>query len=396
MTVAQACPARRGAGAEGLVVAFGAAIVVTVEFVVIGLSPLMAQSLGMPLEASGRFVIWFAIGSATMGPLVAIATRGLRSDHALMLALLPFVAGLGVPWLRDADLLCALRFLQGATLPLYIGIASDALSRLWGHDDKAVARIYLGVTVGSVLGAPFGVVIAQQAGWAGAFACLGALAVLAVMLIALQPRLRIASSSDHSVASQLTAVARPAVLAHLLLSAVHFAAMFCCYAYLGGLLRMKEADEGAIGWLLLAFGLGGVVGNEMAARMTRRSTRALSIGTAASIAVAALVATRLPEQRAAMLVLLLLWGAAHAASFVVCQLRVTRAAAQAPRLASALNISAANIGIAAGPAVGGAALHAGALPALGWAGFGLGALSMVMAWTLAHPDAEAPGSPRSH
>jgi predicted MFS family arabinose efflux permease len=391
MTVAQAGLARRGAGAEGLVIAFGAAVVVTVEFVVIGLSPLMAQSLGMPLEASGRFVIWFAIGSAAMGPLVALATRGLRADHALMLALLPFVAGLAVPWLGNAGLLCALRFLQGATLPLYIGIAADALSRLWGHDDKAVARIYLGVTVGSVLGAPLGVFVAQRAGWAGAFVCLGLLALVAVVLIAMQPRLRLAASSHHSMKSQVTAVARPAVLAHLLLSAVHFAAMFCCYAYLGGLLRVRETDEGAIGWLLLAFGAGGIAGNQMAARMTRRSTRALSIGTAALIAVAALVATRLPAHRAALLLLLVLWGAAHAASFVVCQLRVTRAAPQAPRLASALNISAANIGIAVGPAVGGAALHAGALPALGWTGFGIGALSMLMAWALAHPDADAPG-----
>ena len=387
MTAGRACATRGGIGLEGLVVAFGAAIVVTVEFVVIGLSPLMAQSLGLSLEASARFMIWFAIGSAAMGPFVTILTRHWRADHALMVALLPFVAGLAMPWMRDAGMLSALRLLQGATLPLYIGIAADALGRLWGRDDRAVARIYLGVTVGSVLGAPLGVFIAQRAGWDGAFAILGAIALLAVALIAVQPRLRIASCAPASMGSQVKAVARPQVLAHLVLSALHFAAMFCCYGYLGALLRMREADESTIGWLLLAFGAGGLAGNQFAGRMAGRSTRALSIVTAASIAMAAVAVTQLALGRAATVLLLLLWGAAHAASFVVCQLRVGRAAPAAPRLASALNISAANLGIAAGPALGAAALQAGALPALGWTGFGLGVLAMAMALALTHAHA---------
>lgn len=384
MTARQAGLARGRAELEGLVIAFGAAIVVTVEFVVIGLSPLMAESLGLSLEASARFMIWFAIGSAAMGPFVTLVTRRWRADHALMVALLPFAAGLAMPWMRDADMVCVLRLLQGATLPLYIGIAADALGRLWERDDRAVARIYLGVTIGSVLGAPVGVFIARQAGWEGAFACLGGLALLAVVLIALQPRLRLRSLGQASMASQLAAVARPRVLAHLLLSALHFAAMFCCYGYLGALLRMREPDEAAIGWLLLAFGAGGLAGNQLAGRMARRSARTLAILTAALIAVAALMATNLPSHRLAIVSLLLVWGAAHAASFVVCQLRVSRAAPEAPRLASALNISAANLGIAAGPALGGAALQAGALPALGWTGFGLGVLAMALAWKVTH------------
>lgn len=388
MTMATACRAASPATLAGPVIAFGAAIVVTVEFVVIGLSPLMAQTLGMPLEASGRFVMWFALGSAAMGPFATLVARRLQSHHALILALLPYAASIAVPWLRDAGPLCALRFVQGATLPLYIGVASDALSRLWGRDDKAVARVYLGVTVGSVLGAPLGVFVAQQAGWPGTFVCLGALAVAAVASIAMQPALRGVPTVDVSVKTQLAAVARRDVFAHLLLSVVHFAAMFSCYAFLGAILRTKVSDENVVGWLLLVFGIGGLAGNLLAGRMTARSTRVLAIATAVVIALAGLAVTRVPHANAAalplVLALLLLWGAAHAASFVVCQLRVVRAAPEAPRLASALNISAANIGIAIGPALGGAALDGGALQELGWTGLGLGLVSMAMAWRVRH------------
>src|SRR5260370_42709737 len=106
-------------------------------------------------EASG-LVPCFALGSAAMGPWAAIISRRIRTDLAMTLALLPFAANIIIPILREPLLLYLLRTAQGATLPLFIGVASEALSRILGRDAKAIGLIYLGVTIRGVLCGPVG------------------------------------------------------------------------------------------------------------------------------------------------------------------------------------------------------------------------------------------------
>jgi|GEM_PF-1505823 len=386
--MSEAAPLRRArAGFTGFVIAFGAAIVVTTEFVVIGLSPMMADTLQLSVESSGRFVTWFALGSAIAGPFVTLLTRRLSSQTVLILALLPFAANLCMPWLRGPDLVYALRFLQGATLPMFIGAASEALSRVLGRDDQAISRVYLGTTVGSVLGAPFGAVVAAETGWIGAFVVLGILSLIAALLVLRQPGLDTKAQAGSSVRADLALTVRPWVIAHLVLSVVQFAAMFCSYAFLSLILRMAGIGEEKMGLWLFVFGMGGIAGNLAVEHVARRTTRAAAIITAATIAAAGLAAAYLLVHAQALFPVLLLWGAAHAASFAVCQLRVTRCAPEAPRFAAVLNIAAANVGIAVGPLLGGFVLQAAGIQGLGWTGFALGALSMVMAIAFRHAPA---------
>ena len=67
------------------------------------------------------------------------------------------------------------------------------------------------------------------------------------------------------------------------------------------------------------------------------------------------------------------------------QIQVTRAAPAAPRLAAAMNISAANIGIAAGSPLGAWALSTGGHATLGQTGMALAALALGMAFYCARP-----------
>lgn len=369
----------RPPAAEAWLLAFGAAIVVAVEFMVIGLAPAMAEALRLTPQGAGWFVTGFALGSAVLGPAAAIATRRLRADRVMVLALLPYAASLLVPLLREPLLVQALRVVQGATLPLFIGVASEVLSRLLGRDDRAIARIYLGVTVGGLLGVPGSVAIAAAAGWAAPLLLAGGLALAAIAAIAALPRLRLPAAPQAGIGDQLRVAAEPAVAVHLLLSLLQFAAMFCTYAYLGTILESAGQGGAAMGGWLLLFGVAGLAGNTLAGHGAGRAAGTASALVAALIALPGLALQSMPLPPLVLIPLLALWGAAHAAAFVICQLRVTRAAAQTPRLAAALNISAANLGIALGAAAGGWALAAGGIGALGWAGFGLGLLALGLA-----------------
>lgn len=363
---------------DGAILAFGAGVLVASEFVVIGMAPTMARSFGLSIEQSAWLVTWFAIGSALLGPLVVFTTRRVRPDLAMAVALLPFVASMLVAWRAQWWELCLLRFIQGAALPLYIAIAGDVLSRLWRSDSRATGRLYLGIILGSSFGAPLGVAIAGHGGWPLTFIIFGALAALAAALVAWRrPGAR--AHGGESRPESWRAIG-PWVYTRLLLSAIQFGAMFCVYANLAWVLELAGVATGALGAWLLGFGIAGLAGNAMAARWSSRDANPASIATASAfIAIGGFIAF-LPGGEAALFMTICLWGAAHAASFVINQLQVTRAAPDAPRLAAALNISAANIGIAAGSPFGAWAFSSGGHAALGQAGMALAALALCLAW----------------
>ena len=84
----------------------------------------------------------------------------------------------------------------------------------------------------------------------------------------------------------------------------------------------------------------------------------------------------------------LIWGVAHAAGFVFCQVRVMAAAPEAPSFAGSHNISAANIGIAIGSFAGGLAIEFGGLTALAPTAVALGLPSVGVAQWIVHIDRE--------
>jgi MFS transporter, DHA1 family, inner membrane transport protein len=371
--------AARSERGEGLILAFGAAVVVASEFIVIGIAPAMARSLDLSLAHVGWFVTCFAIGSAVLGPIAVMAARRLRADHAMIVALVPFVAATVTPLIEAVWLISLLRLLQGAALPLFISVASDSLRRLWGRDEEAVARIYVGVVVGTVAAAPAGAAIADLLDWRTTFVGLGGLAALAMLLVLTRPSLRLGAVVAGGLGREAAVFLRPMVMLHLSLSLAQFAAMFCTYAFLAGVLEDVGVTKGAVGAWLLLFGLAGIVGNLAAGRACPAWMHANVLTTVAVLAAATAILPFLAPTPILLVPVLIGWGAAHAASFVICQLRVTRAAPQAPRLAAAMNISAANIGIATGSAIGGQLFEARGLVGLSMAGLILCALTLILA-----------------
>ncbi len=78
-------------------------------------------------------------------------------------------------------------------------------------------------------------------------------------------------------------------------------------------------------------------------------------------------------------VAILIWGIASFAIIPPSQMRVMEAAADAPNLASAMNIGAFNLGNAIGAALGGGVIGAGlGLPAVSLTGAAMAAAALVM------------------
>lgn len=330
---------------------FGAAVMVAAEFVVIGLIPPIIADLRLSPAQAGSLITVFALSSALLGPpLVAAATR-LPATFVLAGALLPFAANLLLLVVPDFPLLLLLllRVLQGAALPLFMSRAGVQLGG--GGNGQGIALLYVGVTLGGTLSPPAGSFMAGEFGWRLPVAAIGALALAGIIAC-------LAGSFDAKpdrTSAPWRLLARPTLRRHLLLSTLAFAAMFTGFSYAGLLLRHAGFVGDDVTLALLAFGAAGLGGNWLAGKL---ASRALA-GTAISALLTAMAALTLGTGPFVAGVVIVIWGAAHAAGFVFCQVRVMDAAPEAPGFAGSLNISAANIGIAIGSLGGGKAIEAG-------------------------------------
>jgi DHA1 family inner membrane transport protein len=346
------------------VVAFATAVVVATEFIVVGLLPAMSRGLGITLTEAGHFVSAFALGSAVFGPLLIIPAARWEPRIVMAVALIPFALGnLAAAVMPGYGVVLAMRILQGAALPVLVSVGSAAVA-------------------GTVVAMPAGTVLADTIDWRISFLLLGGMALVAAWsLMVAFPRKDAWRST--AVRDQVSILSRPILWAQLLLSAVLFAAMFAPYTYLAALLEnVGGLDATGIAVMLAWFGLAGIPGNMVAGRLSERGPIQATFGVALVLAVVMPASAFAGNGLMALLPLLAIWGAAHAAAFLLSQIRVMHSAPTAPAFAAALNISAANIGIAAGAAVGGAIVERASIAASSIGGMALALAALMLATAL--------------
>jgi DHA1 family inner membrane transport protein len=345
--------------------AFATAVLVTTEFIPVGVLASMAADMRISLTDAGIFVTSFALAAAILGPILALMSADLQPHHLLTAALAVFAVGnLAMAWVPGFGMAVAVRVVEGGALPVFVSVGNATVARLAGagREGGVIARINLGLVAVSLLGVPGGVALAGRFGWQVTLGLLGGAAVMA--LAALQVLFPTVPASERAAPRQQLGLLRePAFVGHLLLSGLVFASMFTAYTYLAAFLeRVAHFDGPTVALALLGFGAAGMGGNLLAGRVVDR----LPIGTTGAVAAVMAIATAtlwpLHSNRPLLALILGIWGAAHAAAFVACQARVMRAGEQAPVFALSLNMSVCNLGIAAGSLAGGWIIR--------WAGVG--------------------------
>ncbi|HET7716907.1 MAG TPA: MFS transporter [Bauldia sp.] len=372
------------------IAAFAAAVIVTTEFIVVGILPALARELALAVAEAGHFVSWYAIAAALGGPPLTILFSRTPPHRVLAAVLLIFAVGnLAIVLAPGYALIAAVRILQGAVLPLFVATATAAVARIAppGRAGRAIAGVNVGVVVGTVFAVPAGVLLADLVGWSATFMVLAVLAALAMLIVAaLFPRLDNAGLAG--VADQAAILLRPTFQAHLALSAILFVGMFAAYTYLAAYLESVAGLRGAeIAPVLMGFGLAGLVGNWAAGRVVDRAPVAATGCVAAILSLALATLSVVSANLVTLLTILAVWGAAHTAAFILCHVRTMLAAPEATAFAGSLNISVSNLGVAAGAVVGGWTIERFGLEAIGWGGALFTGVAVLIALALARAQA---------
>jgi DHA1 family inner membrane transport protein len=149
--------------------------------------------------------------------------------------------------------------------------------------------------------------------------------------------------------------------------------------------------------MLVTYGLGLTIGNWLGGRFADRSVDRTLIVTLAVLTLTLIAFALLMPFKAPTAILIFVWGIASFALVPPLQIRVMHAAADAPNLASAMNIGAFNLGNAVGAALGGGVIAAGlGYPAVALAGAVSSALGLIAVIVSVRRNTGARQSAQSH
>ncbi|MDH0300964.1 MULTISPECIES: MFS transporter [unclassified Pseudomonas] len=349
--------------------AIAAFVIVTTEFLIIGLLPALARDLDMSISAAGQLVTLFAFTVMLFGPPLTAALAHIERKRLFMVIMLIFAASNALAAVApNIWVLSLARFIPALLLPVFWGTASETASQLVGPEwaGRAVAQVYLGIAAATLFGIPLGTVFANLIGWRGAFWGLTALSLLMLVLLALyMPPL--ARPERSSIGQQMRILRDGRFIGNIVLSVVVFTAMFTAYTYLADMLeRLAGIAPVAVGWWLMGFGAIGLVGNWLGGHFVDRNPLGATVVFVLILAAGMSLSIPLAGSYVGLAVALTVWGIAYTALYPVCQVRVMKAASHAQALAGTLNVSAANAGIGLGAIIGGYSIEQAGLASIGY------------------------------
>ncbi|MVT55128.1 MFS transporter [Bradyrhizobium yuanmingense] len=362
----------------------------TTEFIIMGLLLQVAADMHVSVPVAGLLISGYALGVFVGAPVLTLATRRMPRKTVLLALMAIFTLGNAACALAPTyELLMAARVLTSLAHGTFFGVGSVVATSLVAEDKRAsaIATMFIGLTVATLLGVPFGAWLGLMLGWRAAFWAVTVIGVIAFAVVAaLVPGHVGNGDKPISLAEEVAVLGRPQVLLGLAMTVFGFAGLFVVFTYIQPILtRFTGFSEAAVSPILLVFGVGLGIGNIAGGKLADRGLARALTGTLAALAIVLLGLAAVLSIKILSVALILLLGTAAFATVAPLQLRVLEAAGPSGRtLASSLNIAAFNLGNALGAWVGGVTIDRGlGLSALPLVAAGITVIGLVLAlWSL--------------
>lgn len=310
----------------------------------------IAVDHGVTAGEAGRTITAFALAYAIGSPLLAVLTARVERRTLLVTALLVAALGnVGAALAPTFDLLLAARVLTACGAALATPAATAVAAGLDpDHRARAMAVVTGGLTAATLLGVPAGRFVADLHGYRAAFVLVAALCLAAALVVRVAvPRVHPGPVSGFR--QRLAPLADPPVRRLLAVSLLACLATFSVYGYLGPITG-RAVDGGH----LLAYGVGGVLGNAIgglaADRHGPRTPLLVALGGCAAVLVLLPAALAGP----AAFFVMAAWGALFWAFNPPLFAALVAVDPDRANLLLALNASAIYAGIAGAGVLGGA------------------------------------------
>ncbi len=366
-----------------LALAIGAFGIGTTEFVTSGLLPEVADEFGVSIPTAGYLTTGYALGVVVGAPVLAIIGSRVSRKRMLMALMGLFVAGNALSAAAPVfGVMLAGRIVASLAHGAFFGIGAIVAAGLVAPQKKAgaIAMMFTGLTVANVIGVPLGTLVGQSVGWRVTFSLIAGLGVLAVLgVAALVPQQ--GRPERTRISGELAAFRNPQVLLAMAMTVLGFGGVFTMSTYLAPMMTdVTGYASSSVTWLLVLFGLGMVVGNLVGGRYADRALMPMLFTGLGGLAVLLALLPLTAHSKIAAAVSIPLVGAFGFATVPPLQKRVLDQTADAPTLASAVNIGAFNLGNAIAAWLGGIVISAGfGYTAPTWVGAAMAGTALLLA-----------------
>ncbi|KKK40036.1 MFS sugar transporter [Mesobacillus campisalis] len=344
-----------------LALAVSAFAIGTTEFISVGLLPLIADDLSIPVTTAGLTVSLYALGVTFGAPILTSLTSRMSRKTLLIWIMIVFIIGNTLAAISTTiGLLLVARVISAFSHGIFMSIGSTIAADLVPENRRAsaISIMFTGLTVATVTGVPFGTFIGQQLSWRTAFIIIVIIGVIALIANSILVPSNLRKGEKTTFRDQLKLVTNGRLLLLFIITALGYGGTFVVFTFLSPLLQdITGFKEGIVAVILLAYGIAIAIGNMIGGKLSNQNPiRALFYMFIVQAIILFILMFTAPFKIAGLITILLMGLLAFMnvpGLQVYVVMLAERFVPSAVDVASAINIAAFNAGIAIGSSLGG-------------------------------------------
>jgi len=258
-----------------LALAVSAFAIGTTEFISVGLLPLIAKDLQIPVTTAGLTVSLYALGVTFGAPILTSLTSRMSRKALLIWIIVIFIIGNSIAaGASSIGILLAARVISAFSHGIFMSIGSTIAADLVPENRRAsaISIMFTGLTVATVTGVPFGTFIGQQFGWRMAFIVIVAVGVLALIANSILVPSDLRKSKRTTLQDQFKLVTNGRLLLMFIITALGYGGTFVIFTYLSPLLQtITGFKEGTVALILFIYGIAIAIGNMIGGKLSNQN-----------------------------------------------------------------------------------------------------------------------------
>lgn len=357
----QAISTQRSALPALLSMMVGGFAIGTTEYSSVGVLPQIAGDFGVNLTRAGLVVSGYALGVSFGSPVLAALTGGL-SRKTLMLAIMVLfvISNAAAALTTSYEFLIAARVVSALPHGIFFGVGAAIAASFVAEDRRAsaVAIVFGGLTIAVAAGVPLATLIGQRLGWPMSYWFVAAIGLVSLVAMAGTLPRKIDIAPAGTLTEQIKALGSGRLLIAYGMNFCAWGGTFVAFAYLPSILAdITGFGPNGVAWMLALYGVSVIVGNFLGGRISDKAVvRGLALMLGAQ-AVVLLIFTFTASSMFGSILTLSVLGALMFCNVPGLALYVVQLAQRYRPgnvdIASTINVSAANAGIALGAFIGG-------------------------------------------
>lgn len=358
----------------------GVVSIISTEFGIIGILPQIAAHYGINIETAGYLLSAFALTIAVTGPFMVLYASKFDRKKVMLVGIAIFlISNVLSAFAPPFWLLMVIRVLPAFLQPVFISTAiAVALKDMPETTQHRLMSIVIGgIALAQVTVIPLVTFMAARYGWETSFLIQGIISLLAITAIYfLMPPMPV--QEPKSFSSQLSILKRKTFVISTLMNVFLIAAWFSTYSYFADYLaKVKGLNGEQISYMLLLFGIMGVISNFIAGRTLGKSLVKTTVLFLLGTLILPFLLSYSDTSMLSVSLIVAFWGLMYGPCFLTAVAYMVSCAPDAKEFANSLQTSFGNLGVSGGTAISGWFIGQQGIAVAPWVGLLFGVLALL-------------------